>query len=524
MSDSSTPSPVPPDQGDGVQQGSNGFGQIELERQFADRFEEFCRQVHADPALSTTPSIVAVEYQRLFGSDRTWVLIPTGSSWSVQAVGGIPEFQRRASVVQKLQTLTALVVRSGESFHWAVGKPTTELSPRVRQALEEYLDETHVAELRMEALARTGQQTEADGPLSNVTIGAVVCEWFQPATNRVAERIWTTVRQQAAIALQNAGDWSRLPFSESLRRWQRGHVLRRLTGRVAISIALLAVLMLLSLIPVQFTIDAMGELQPVRRRHVFASSAGIVRSLAVNTGTEVAEGATLLELDSPELEMEIRRTEGELQTVEKKIAAIEASRLDFVSSSPETASQINMLAGELKEQRQRRDNLNRELELLSLRRKDLTVTSPIKGRVVTWDLERLLSRRPVSRGQKLMTVSDTEGPWELELRVNDEDTSDLYAAMKNNSNVPVEFVAVTMPERVYSTTLTSISDTLEIRSVGQPATLLCRADLPEALNASAVEGMSVRGRIQCGRRSVASVMFTKVWRVLRERILFPWGW
>jgi len=85
-------------------------------------------------------------------------------------------------------------------------------------------------------------------------------------------------------------------------------------------------------------------------------------------------------------------------------------------------------------------------------------------------------------------------------------------------------VAITKPEVVHSTTLRSISDTVEIRSQGESPTVLCRADLPESLKESAVEGMSVRGRIQCGRRAAIVVLLDKFWRSVREHILFPWGW
>jgi hypothetical protein len=161
--------------------------------------------------------------------------------------------------------------------------------------------------------------------------------------------------------------------------------------------------------------------------------------------------------------------------------------------------------------------------LLSKRQDELKVTSPIAGRVVTWDVERLLSRRPVNIGQRLMTISDSSGPWELELKVSDDDSNDLFQAMKSGEQVSIEFVLVTTPESVYTTQIKSVSNTVEIRSPGDSPTLLCRADVPESIKASAVEGMSVRGRIQCGRRPIFEAAFAKFIRIVRERVLFPWG-
>ena len=495
------------------------------EAPFDNQFQDFCLELHRDPELTTTTATIAAEYQRLFLSDRTWVLMPTGHRWSLKAVSGIPNFQRRAEVVQKLEQLVTLIGRTNQPFQWSAGESTSPLSTRVRNVLDQYLDEVHVCRLRIEPLlppeARDANESENGQTHS---IGIVVCEWFQPPASSFSETRWTAARNHAGTAIQNAFDWSQAPLAQKLRHWRRTATWHGPAKWAMLIAAVAGFAALAALIPMEFTINAVGEMKPVRQRHVFATSTGIVRAIAVSAGRDVSEGTTLLELDSPELELEIRRTDGDLRTTEKKIASLEASRLDFGLGSSDSTNQMNTLGGELKEQLQRRDNLRLELDLLHLRRDELKVVSPINGRVVTWDLEQLLAHRPVSRGQRLLTISDTEGPWELELRVADEDTSDLVAAMQANKSVPLDFVAITKPDMVHSTTLRSISDTVEIRSQGEAPTVLCRADLPGNLKESAVEGMSVRGRIHCGRRAAIVVLLDKFWRSVREHILFPLGW
>ena len=495
------------------------------ETPFDTQFQDFCLELHREPELTTTTATIAAEYQRLFRSDRTWVLMPTGHRWSLKAVSGIPNFQRRAEVVQKLEQLVTLIGRANQPFQWSAGESTSQLPLRVRNVLDQYLDEVHVCCLRIEPLlppeARDPVETDNSPPKC---LGIVVCEWFQPPAISVSEKQWTAARDHAGTAIRNAFDWSQAPISQKLRQWRRTANWSGPAKWGILFSTLTVVAGLGALIPIQFTINAVGEMKPVRQRHVFATSTGIVRAIAVTAGKDVSEGTTLLELDSPELELEIRRTDGDLRTTEKKIASIEASRLDFGLGSTDSNNQMNTLGGELKEQLQRRDNLRLELDLLLLRRDELKIVSPIKGRVVTWDLEQLLSHRPVSRGQRLLTISDTEGPWELELRVADEDTSNLVRAMQVSKSVPIDFVAITKPEKAHSTTLRSISDTVEIRSQGEAPTVLCRADLPENLKESAVEGMSVRGRIHCGRRAAIVVLLDKLWRSVREHILFPLGW
>lgn len=495
------------------------------QQRFDGAFEESCCELHRDPSLNTTPPVIAAEFLRMFQSDRTWVLMPKGYRWRVKAVGGVPGFQRRASVVRKLEKLVATVARTKQSFLWSAGKADNQLGPRLRRTLDQYLDEVHVGNLRIEPLFRVDSQNPGRPESSSKSvIGAIVCEWYQPSHFSTLESRWKLACQQAQLALQNAWDWSRAPVARTLRGWRRKRSWFQIFGWSIATVLVLAALTLAALTPIDFTISAMGELQPTLRRHVFATSTGIVRQLSVTSGAKVAEGAPLLELDSPELELEIRRAEGELQTTEKKLTSIEASRLDFGASQPDSSVQINTLAGEWKEQQQKRDNLRRELELLAQRRSELKVISPIQGRVVTWDLERSLAHRPVARGQRLLTISDTEGPWEVALRVADEDTSDLFQVMKEKQRVPIDFIAITMPQQVFKTELKSLSKTVEIHSPGDPPSLLCLADAPESLWKSAVEGMSVRGRLHCGQRPAIHVLFHKFWRAIREHVLFQWGW
>lgn len=496
------------------------------DRDFNLRFRDFCGEIHEDPALNTTLATIANEYQKLFQSDRTWVLISKWTRWEVGAVGCIPAFQRRSAVVKKLLKLVGLVARRTPPFRWDTGDVTSNLSPMVRTALDSYIDETHLCGLRVEPLIPVNLNGASKAPRTGSPIGLIVCEWFKPAQSVIPESQWEVARDHAAIAIQNALDWSKAPIANLLRGHRRSRSWFSILKGTSILVLISVALTFLGLYPVEYSVDAMGELQPSLRRHIFAKTQGVIQNVAVTSGSEVAAGALLLELENPELELEIRRCEGDLLTTEKRISSVEASRLDFggSGSSNESVSQINSLAGELKEQYQRRDNLTRELTLLTQRRDELRVISPISGRVVTWDVERLLFRRPVTRGQKMMTVSDSSGDWEVEIHVADSDVGDLKQFWLEKTSLPLEFIVVALPGRQYATTLKAFSNTVEVRTAGGPPTLLCTAQVPPEVKNIAVEGMSVRGRILCGRRPAFVVAFSKFWRIVREHILFPLGW
>ena len=85
----------------------------------------------------------------------------------------------------------------------------------------------------------------------------------------------------------------------------------------------------LVLIPADFDVTAHGQLQPERRREVFARSDGIVigDELKVEHGDVVKEGALLGMLRKPQLDFESSRIEGELKTAQEKLNGLRNSRL-----------------------------------------------------------------------------------------------------------------------------------------------------------------------------------------------------
>ena len=75
------------------------------------------------------------------------------------------------------------------------------------------------------------------------------------------------------------------------------------------------------------------------------------------------------------------------------------------------------IAGKLAELNEKLISLNAQLALYKEKEKELSVRSPMKGEVLTWDLRNRLINRPVQRGQILMRVANPAGPWQLELEM-----------------------------------------------------------------------------------------------------------
>src|SRR5437763_7679626 len=98
--------------------------------------------------------------------------------------------------------------------------------------------------------------------------------------------------------------------------------------------------------------------------------------------------------------------------------------------------------------------LKKELEALTVRR-------PLAGEVVAWNVQQQLAARPLRRGDALLTVADTAGPWQLELKVPSRRAGRLLAA-RSETHRRVSFVLATNPGQTLEGAVTEIAPRLEI--------------------------------------------------------------
>ena len=88
----------------------------------------------------------------------------------------------------------------------------------------------------------------------------------------------------------------------------------------------------LVLVPADFNIEAPGTLQPVVRRDVFAPRSGLVDEVLVAHGAEVDAGQPLVRLRDPALDLELKRVDGELETAQRQLDAVRATRTNRAGS------------------------------------------------------------------------------------------------------------------------------------------------------------------------------------------------
>ena len=178
----------------------------------------------------------------------------------------------------------------------------------------------------------------------------------------------------SAVAVSNAHDYQSIPISSragtlgALRWFVQA---KQLPKTAAAPVIAAAAILALVLIPADFDITAHGQLQPERRREVFAPADGIVDPLTVDHGDTVAKGAELGRLRRPQLDFEATRVAGEIKTAQKRLASIQSSRPRRRPRWPSTTEKLNQLTAEEEETKAELTSLINQQKILDAQEAEL---------------------------------------------------------------------------------------------------------------------------------------------------------
>jgi len=486
----------------------------------AQMIEQFSTEVHASLDLTATATAIANEGRRLIECDRLSVAVRRGNAFRLLSVSGLETLDPRANLVRRLEELTIAVVAAGEPF-WFAGE-TTWLAPQIAAPLHAWQDESHARSLVIVPL-RTNFDSKSVAD-STPAGAALVAECFggDPPDEAFRHRV-ATVCRHAELALQNALEHEGLPFFRLLHALQRAKWFveaRRLPKTIAVAIGLVLAALALVVVPEDFEIESRGVLQPQNRRDVFARSDGIVSEVRTEHAQECHAGDVLAVMTKSQLDFELSRVLGETQTARKRLASVQASRLDV---SPQTAAdreKYNQLTAEEEELQELLRSLGQQHEVLKAQSEDLVVKSPLTGQVVTWNVRQSLEARPVQRGQVLMQVADLSGPWVLEVEVPDDRVGHVFEARQTlGPELAVSFILATEPGAVYQGAIQRVALATDVRPPDKANVLVTVAidrDQIPRLRPSA----TVVARIHCGRRSIGFVWFHSFWEMIQKTVLF----
>jgi hypothetical protein len=526
-------------------------------RQFSSRqamwtqLEQFTRLVHRDLHPQETAYTIANEGRRLIECDRVTVATRAGNKFKVQAISGQEGFDKRSNLVVLLNHLITVVCRSGEPL-WYEGD-SSNLAPQIEQAIEEYVDESHCKFIAIFPLARPKSVASTDladpsNPNEQIkpsdVLGALIVEQITEQTlSSATKRRVEVVRDHSALALANATEHHSLflmPVWRVLGKSRAIVAARNLPKTLSIAGGIIALILALFLWPATLKIESRGTLQPVIKQSIFAAADGMVTDitpLAVQR-TVVKKGDILGQISSPELDNEIEKIKGEIDT---KKADSDSAQKDYlrVDATPEQKVKIQ---GQLRSIEASIKSLNQMRSILLERKSKLTIVSPMDGVMTTWDPFQL-EGRPVKTGESLLEVAYTGGAWELELMMPEDKMGHILAKAreieearktgklpKGSDGKPIDyqevmFVLATHPDIELHGKLSKIHTIAEVHQEdGNIVKLKVEIDrnqlIDRGLKDSLYPGAVVSAKVDCGKSSLGYAWFHDVIAFVQRRILF----
>jgi hypothetical protein len=486
--------------------------QLQLQESDRELVDQFCQEIHSSLNLDRTAYTLANEAKRLVHCDRVTVAVARGHGCRIRAISGLDVFDRRANQVRSLERLIDRVCAVGEPL-WFSGD-LQKLPPEMDAAVQQYVDTGHARTVTVIPLRRT-ERNRNDGDRSR-PLGALVFEAFtdQSAEDGYRQRV-RTVCPHAANSLQNAIAYDRLPGVRILEKLAWLRTPHNWTRLLLWGAPVLLIAALLVFVRTDFFVRCDGRLRPESQRRIFAPRDGQVDELLTGHAETVEIGTVVATMRSSELDFEYTRVLGDLETTAKQYDAVRASRLGANPTGSAERDEYARLTAEEERLGKRLANLEEQRDLLNEQREELSVRSPIAGQIITWEVNDLLQRRLVKRGQVLMTVADIEGPWVLEVQVPDKHINYVLQARRElQPDLNVSFMLATEPGATFHGKLDHVAAASEPDESQQLLVTVLVSfnsdDLPNAL-----PGAGVTARIYCGRRSLGYVWLHELIETVR---------
>lgn len=475
-------------------------------------WEAFLLALHRNLGVAEVCFTIANDGRRLVGCDRMCVLPADGAGLRLASVSGVDLPDRRSNVVRTMEAVAGAVKETGRQQVYS--EVNADTSPALQELFSEYADACHVRTAIFAPL-------DPGNAAGEEVVGILVAEWFVEVDPAASAPALSRLAKHAAQGVQNAlrhseVSWARmvLPVQWARSVWYGGRRRWTIATLALVAIAALA----LALIPAPLVVTARGQLQPQLREHVYAPLDGIVEQVLIDEDADVQQGTLLLTLSNPELDLERQRVLGAIETWEAKLASIGFRRLDGDDRDDPGAAE--RMSGEEAEIREELASLRQQLSLLEQKREWLNVASPLAGRVTTWNVREELALRPVHAGERLLTVADVNGDWDLDLRLDERAAGHVVDALaESEQGLEVEFLLASRPEQTFRANLNEIADAVywqRDEALSTPARAVVAGEELRSQRA----GTGVNARIRCGRRSLGYVWFHAVYEAIVRRLWY----
>ncbi len=490
--------------------------QLRDERLRSEQFDRFTELIHGSLDLANVAYNLANAGRQFIDCDRVSVAIRKGRRFKLKAISGVDTPNRRSNAVRRLEELAARVASTNEAI-WYDGEEDHALAPQILEPLKRFADDVHPRMIGLISINATPGEIKGN---RKTVVAVLIVEQFNSVLGNAERERASRVARHSAPALVNALRYQALPtlpFAR-LRNGPLGQPAIRIFPVLA-AVAGVSLIASLAFMPMDFNVHAEGELQPQQRQHVFAPFDAQVASIRVRHGDQVAANDVLVELRSPDMDLESQRIQGEFDVTVKRLSAIESSLLQIETSNDRETGRANQLAAEQEELRQLLESQREQLSLLRQQREKLVLRSPIDGRVLTWDLEQSLADRPVQRGQLLLSVANLKGPWVTELEVPDNRIEAVLKATEQSGSVRASFQLATNRGDEHRGVIRRISTRTEATTDDRPIVRVTM-DVDEDEIRDLRPGATVFAKIHCGRKSAAYVLFHDLFDAARNWLRF----
>ncbi len=470
------------------------------------QLEQFTRLVHKGLDPKETAFTIANEGRRLIECDRVSIAVTRGRTTKIEAVSGQDTFDKRSNHISLLTRLAKSVVATGETV-WYTGD-TSMMAPQVEEAVQDYVDEVHSKAV---AIVPLKEPHDKNDPMAQPRVlGALIIEQIEDSRPRdgLMQRI-DVVSEHSALALTNVLEHNELFLMPVWRAIGKSRWLieaRQLPWTITAGIALLVVGIVLTVWPANFELTAKGKLQPVVRRQIFADVDGRVVKVLVKHGEAVAQGQPLVQMENSDLQRQITDAHGKLAEAQENLAGVNEQ---IARPGRNQHPDLFELRGKARALQATVVSTEQQIKLLEEQQEQLTVKSPVSGEIATWNVQDVLMRRPVQKGQILLTVIEPQGDWELELQMPENDMGYVAEALRDPTvgpELPVDYITVANPGVTLQGKVKEVHQSAEVRGE-EGNTVLMRVaidkdDIPLRRN-----GAEVTAQVYCGRSSIGHVWF-----------------
>lgn len=483
----------------------------------SERVSDYLNTIHTSIDRGLTCSNVANETRRFLDCDRVSVVLKHRGRFRIFSISGQPSVNRKSNTTKLLEKLAKRLLKTGQSFWYP---DETEIPTQISEVLDPYLSvsatRSMVIEPIYEKVVDTVTDPESLESKNNPVIGGIIFEHCHDLwERRQIEDSLNFTSLHGGNAIRNAKKHHSLFLYPLLNLLSKSRFLmasRVLPKTLMACAGTILVGLILAFWPVDFYVSANGLLVPESIKPVFSSADGDVSQLMVQHGSQVKQGDTLLVLTSREQEIRAKDLESRIRSAQQRLETIQDQIFEARDDGSSLQDSIQGLRSQIV-------NYQEQQTILEKMASGMTVTSPLDGQVISWDLEQRLDGRAIQRGQELLEVAALNGKWQLEIELPVNRYCHLVREMKTNKEPKISFLLAADTSKRYHGKIVEVETSASLNADNEQFIRL-KADLESSDLHIEQARTGVTAKIYCGRASLGYLWFHDIGEFIQKNVLF----